>query len=243
MIVNCDMGESWGHWEKGADAQVMPLVDWANIACGGHAGDPDTMARTLALAAGHGVMAGAHPGYPDRRNFGRLKLDWALESLVLEVQAQIGGLQAVASALGMGLNHIKPHGALYLAMMNDDRLLVGLARGVAAVGPSLKFVLQATPERERHAQLLAHTGLELAFEAFADRAYQPNGRLRPRSQEGAVLEDADAVAAHVARLLDGFAETPDGPVPVAAETLCVHGDNPSAPAVLLRIRELIPRLA
>ena len=241
MLINCDMGEGYGPWEKGADEAVMPLIDWANIACGGHAGDPDTMARTLLLAAEHGVRSGAHPGYPDRRNFGRLRLDWPLDSLVLEIQAQIGALQAVAAALGTRLHHVKPHGALYLAMMNDDRLLTRLAEGVAAVDPSLTFVLQATPDRERHAAMLEHTGLVLAFEAFADRAYAADGRLRSRSIRGAVLGDHDAVAKHVAHLLDGFVETPGGTLPVHAETLCVHGDNPSAPEVLRRIRELLPR--
>ena len=243
MLLNCDMGESYGPWEKGADAAVMPLIDWANIACGAHAGDPDTMARTLALAARYGVKAGAHPGYPDRRNFGRLRLDWPIDSLIFEIQAQIGALQAVATALGTPLNHVKPHGALYLAMMTDDRLLKRLAEGVAAVDGSLAFVLQATPDRDRHAKLLEHTGLRLVFEAFADRAYGEDGRLRPRSAEGAVLTDADVVAAHVAGLLQGFVETPAGPVTVTAETLCVHGDNPSALESLRRIRELVPRRA
>ena len=126
-------------------------------------------------------------------------------------------------------------------MMTDDRLLTRLAEGVAAVDGSLAFVLQATPDRDRHAKLLEHTGLKLVFEAFADRAYGEDGRLRPRSAEGAVLTDADAVAAHVTRLLQGFVETPAGPMPVAAETLCVHGDNPSALGALRRIRELVPR--
>ena len=243
MLLNCDMGESYGPWEKGADAAVMPLIDLANIACGGHAGDPDTMARTLELAALHGVRPGAHPGYPDRRNFGRLRLDWPIDSLVLEIQAQIGALQAVATALGVPLYHVKPHGALYLAMMGDDRLLTRLAEGVAAVDDSLAFVLQATPDRDRHEELLEHTQLPLVFEAFADRGYGGDGRLRPRAVEGAVLKDADSVAAHVGRLLQGFVETPAGPLAVAAETLCVHGDNPSAFESLRRIRELIPRPA
>lgn len=238
MLINCDMGESFGPWSKGADAEVMPLVDWANIACGGHAGDPDTMARTLELALKHGVAAGAHPGYPDRRNFGRLPLSWPTPSLVREIQAQIGALAAVASALGSPLNHVKPHGALYLAMMSDDALLVSLAEAVAAVDESFVFVLQATPGRERHEALLAHTGLELAFEAFADRAYGADGRLLPRSEAGAVLCDPDQVAAHVTRLVEGWADTPAGPVAVRARTLCVHGDNPAALALLRRIRAL-----
>lgn len=239
MLINCDMGESYGPWEKGADELVMPLIDQANIACGGHAGDPDTMARTLELAAECGVQAGAHPGYPDRRNFGRLKLEWPLDSLVLEVQAQIGALQAVALAVDVTLRHVKPHGALYLAMMRDDRLLTRLAEGVAAVDSSLAFVLQATPEWERHAAMLKHTRLTLQFEAFADRAYAADGRLQARGTDGAVLSDVDAVADHVSNLVEGFVQTPAGPLAVEAETLCVHGDNPSAVAVLRRIRELV----
>ena len=241
MILNCDMGESYGPWEKGADEAVMPFIDWANIACGAHAGDPVTMARTLRLAADHGVAPGAHPGYPDRRNFGRLRLDWPIDALVLEVQAQIGALGAVAVALGMRLNHVKPHGALYLAMMTDDALLVSLAEGVAAVDDSLAFVLQATPDRHRHAKMLAHTGLTLSFEAFADRAYGSDGRLRPRGLPGAVLSEPDAIASHVRRLADGMVDTPDGPIRIDAQTLCVHGDNPVAPEALRRIRELMPR--
>ena len=162
---------------------------------------------------------------------------------MLEIQAQIGALRAVAAAVGTGLRHVKPHGALYLAMMNDDRLLTRLAEGVAAVDPSLTFVLQATPDRGRHAAMLEHTGLSLAFEAFADRAYAADGRLQSRSLPEAVLTDHGAVARHVANLIDGFAETPAGRLPVEAETLCVHGDNPSAPEALRRIRELVPRRA
>jgi len=241
MLVNCDMGESYGPWEKGDDAGVMPLIDWANVACGGHAGDPDVMARTLELACKHGVKAGAHPGYPDRRNFGRVRLAGPLDSLVREIQAQIGGLQAIAKALGTGLHHVKPHGALYLAMMEDEALLVRLAEAVAAVDPSLVFVLQATPKRERHLDALAHTGLALAFEAFADRAYASDGSLQPRTNPGSVLHDPDLVANHVGDLLRGVVQTPEGPLAIQADTLCVHGDNPGAVASLNRIRDLVPR--
>ena len=241
MLLNCDMGESYGPWEKGDDAAVMPLIDWANIACGGHAGDPDVMVRTLELARDHGVKAGAHPGYPDRRNFGRVPLLGPVDSLVHEVQAQIGALQALARSLDVTLHHVKPHGALYLAMMHDEDLLVRLAEGVSGVDPSLVFVLQATPDRARHVELLAHTNLDLAFEAFADRRYAGDGRLRARAEPGAVLHDPDDVERHVRGLLAGTVDTPDGPLAVEADTLCVHGDNPVAVASLERIRGLSPR--
>lgn len=241
MHLNCDLGESYGPWSKGVDDLVMPLIDWANIACGGHAGDPDIMEATLALAAEHGVRSGAHPGYPDPRNFGRIRLDWPIPRLVREVQAQIGSLQALAGAAGIELHHVKPHGALYNAMMEDDALLVALADGVAAVDSSLVFVLQATPDADRHADALSHTGLALAFEAFADRRYTPGGRLESRSIPGSVITDPDLLMAHVQNLLSGFVETSEGALPVRADTLCVHGDNPSAVEAVRRIRDLIPR--
>ncbi len=241
MHLNCDMGESYGPWKMGNDEAVMPLIDWANIACGGHAGDPDVMARTLALALEHGVRPGAHPGYPDRRNFGRIQMDGPRDSLVREVQAQIGGLQALATVEGATLHHIKPHGALYNAMMRDDELLSALAQAVSVLDPSLVFVLQATPQHEHHKELLASTGLALAFEAFADRRYTTDGRLAARSGVGAVISDPDEVEEHVRTMIDGSVQTPSGSLPLRADTLCVHGDNPSALAAVERVRTLIPR--
>lgn len=241
MYINCDMGESFGPWKKGNDESVMPLIDWANIACGGHAGDPDTMVRTLQLAQEHDVQAGAHPGYPDPRNFGRVKLDWPVRSVVNEIQGQVGRLLALSKANGVSLRHVKPHGALYNTMMADDALLVALAEGVAALDSGLTFVLQATPDRERHQNLLQHTGLALAFEAFADRRYDPDGRLTSRAVEGAVIDDVGEAERHVRSMLEGTVETRGGPLSIQAETLCVHGDNPSALAVVERVRSLLPR--
>lgn len=241
MNLNCDMGESFGPWVKGDDSGVMPFIDWANIACGGHAGDPDTMVATLDLTAQHGVRAGAHPGYPDPRNFGRVVWNGPRDSLLRDVQAQIGGLQALARAHGVPIHHVKPHGALYNTMMADDTLLLGLARAVAAVDDALTFVLQATPKRAVHEQLLAETGLTLAFEAFADRRYAPDGRLESRSVPGSVLTDADIIEDHVRGILSGEVTTSQGALAIQAETLCVHGDNPTALEAVRRIRELIPR--
>lgn len=243
MYLNCDMGEGYGSWSKGDDAAAMPLLDWANIACGGHAGDPDIMARTLDLAVANGVRPGAHPGYPDRRGFGRVRLDMPVDSLVREIQAQIGSLSALAAASGTRLHHVKPHGALYNAMMVDTEILIALAEGVAAIDPTLVFLLQATPDRDAHASALAHTGLSLSFEAFADRRYSPDGRLQSRAEAGAVISDGDDVVAHVSDLLDGRVDTAGGALAIRAETLCVHGDTPGAVELLGRIRRLIPAKA
>ncbi|MFT5142741.1 MAG: UPF0271 protein [Rhodothermales bacterium] len=223
----------------GQDEDVMPLIDWANIACGGHAGDPDTMSRTLGLARKHGVKAGAHPGYPDKRNFGRMRLDMSVDSLVHEVQAQIGALQALATAEGVVLNHVKPHGALYNTMMEDWGLLVRLGQAVAALDDTLIFVLQATPDSERHAMALRNTGLQLAFEAFADRRYRPDGRLQSRAIAGSVLTDPADVEAHARNVMAGFVETETGRLNVRADTICVHGDNPQTLEAIRRIKPLL----
>ncbi len=199
------------------------------------------MARTLALAKEHGVKVGAHPGYPDKRNFGRVRQQVPIESLLNEVQAQIGALMALAQVQGMSLHHVKPHGALYNAMMEDWGLLVRLAQAVAALDPGLIFVLQATPDRERHEMALQNTGLTLAFEAFADRAYRPDGRLQSRAVEGSVLTEPDDVVRHVTRLREGYVHTPEGEIPIRADTLCVHGDNPNTLEAVRRIRALIPQ--
>lgn len=243
MTLNCDLGEGYGPWALGDDEAAMPFLDWANIACGGHAGDPDTMARTLALAQKHGVKAGAHPGYPDRRHFGRLPMQIPVDSLLREVQAQVGALQALARVEGVTLHHVKPHGALYNAMMKDFGLLVRLAQGVAEVDPSLVFVLQATPDRPLHEMALQHTGLTLAFEAFADRRYTPDGRLMPRSELGAVLADAAEIEQHVQGLLQGHVQTSGGPLDLAFDTLCVHGDSPLALSALRVARSLLDAAA
>jgi UPF0271 protein len=240
MYLNCDMGEGFGPWTKGDDEAAMPLIDWANIACGGHAGDPDIMASTIDLALAHGVKPGAHPGYPDRRRFGRTRMDIPLDSLIREVQAQVGSLGTLAAAAGTKLHHVKPHGALYNTMMVDDEIMIALGEGVAAIDPTLIFVLQATPDRAAHTDALAHTGLALAFEAFADRRYSSDGRLQSRSLPGSVITDGDEVVRHVSGLLAGTVHTPDGVLDVDADTLCVHGDTPGAVELLRRVRELIP---
>lgn len=240
MYLNCDMGEGYGDWTKGDDAAAMPFLDWANIACGGHAGDADIMARTIDLALEHGVAVGAHPGYPDRRGFGRVRLEMPRDSIVREVQSQVGALGALATAAGTALHHVKPHGALYNTMMVEEDLMIALAEGIAAIDDSLVFLLQATPDRARLEAALAPTGLSLAFEAFADRRYAADGLLQSRAIPGSVITDPDEVAAHVDGLLAGRVETPGGVLEIEGETLCVHGDTAGAVGLLARIRERVP---
>ena len=233
--INCDMGESYGPWPMGADEQVMPHITSANIACGAHAGDPSVMRRTIRLAKAAGVSVGAHPGFADLQGFGRreMRVDPAeIEDLLL---AQIGALAAIARAEGVPLRHVKAHGALYNMAARDRTLADAIARAVKAFDPSLiMFGLPKSPMID--AGLAA--GLRVAAEAFADRSYEPDGSLTPRSRPGAVIHDTDVVVDRAVRMVrDGVALTPDGrQIPLKADTICVHGDTPGAPELTRRIR-------
>ncbi len=213
--LSCDCGESFGAYQLGDDAALLPLVTSANIACGYHAGDPAVMRRTLRLALEAGVAAGAHPGYPDLQGFGRREMAFTPDEVEGLILYQVGALAALARAEGVELAHVKPHGALYNQAAKDSALARAIARAVKAFNPALILVGLAG------SQLIAagaELGLRAAGEAFPDRAYNADGSLRPRSLPGAVLEDPAQVAANAVRL----AQLP------GVETLCLHGDNPSA---------------
>jgi UPF0271 protein len=232
--INCDMGESFGSWEMGADARVMPHITSANVACGAHAGDPSVMRRTVRLARDAGVAVGAHPGFADLQGFGRreVRMDPAeLEDMLI---AQIGALTAIARAEGVALRHVKAHGALYNMAARDARLAAAVARAVKACDASLvMFGLPASALLDAGRA----AGLRVAAEGFADRSYEPDGSLTPRSQPGAVVHDADAVVARALRMVrDGEVLTADGrAVRLAVQTICVHGDTPGAADLVERI--------
>lgn len=231
------MGESFGPWPMGADAAILPHVTSANVACGFHAGDPLGLAQTVALAARHGVAVGAHPGYPDLVGFGRRALDMRPDELEAAVLYQIGALAALAAAQGVRLTHVKAHGALYNRAAADAAVAAPIVRAVAGAsrGHPLIFVGLAGSLMLDAARA---AGLPVAAEAFADRAYEADGRLRARSQPGAVLADPAQAADQAARIaLEGRVIAYDGtPVPVQADTLCIHGDTPGAPAIAQAVR-------
>lgn len=221
--LNADVGEGL----ETADAAILPLITSANIACGGHAGDLRTMRATVALAVEHGVAIGAHPGYPDREGFGRRAIDISEEALRASLREQLETLAAVATEAGARIAHVKPHGSLYNQAAADPTVARLLAEVVRAWDPDVVLVGLAGS-----ASLAAgrEAGLAVAAEGFADRAYEPDGSLRPRSRAGAMHEDAAVVAAQaVAIARDGQAPLEGGgSVAVAAETLCLHGDEPGA---------------
>ena len=219
---NCDLGEGCGD-----DAAVVPWISSASIACGAHAGNDATMRATLRLCRDHGVAAGAHPGHDDRAHFGRRELALSADELRALLETQLRRISAIAEAEGVRLAHVKPHGALYNLAARDREVADIIAAVVRAFDPSL--VLYGLSASEATAAAEA-AGLRVAHEAFAERAYDADGRLAPRGTPGAVFEGVDAALLQVRTLLhDGVVIARDGTrVPLRAETLCLHGDRPDA---------------
>jgi len=237
MLLNCDLGESTGEDGIDADAAVMPFIDQASIACGFHAGDPLTMQRTLALAAQHSVTVGAHPAYPDREGFGRRSMQLAAEEIAANLLYQVAALDGIARGMGLALSYVKPHGALYHDMMVQTEVRAAILAAVADYHTPVKLMLQSTAEADVHRSEAESAGVQLLFEAFADRRYDDDGSLTPRGQPGAVLEREDMLA-QVAQLREsGSVTSISGHViPLHVDTVCVHGDNPEAVRAIEAIR-------
>lgn len=227
--LNCDMGESFGAWRMGADAEVMPWVSSINVACGFHAGDPLTMQATLDAAAHAGVAVGAHVGLPDLAGFGRRAMAISPRELYALCVVQLGAMEAMARRAGLVSGHVKPHGALYHMLEKGPELAQALVQAVRDVDAGLRVVGFAGGQLCRVAR---DAGLATAHEAFTDRRYGTDARLLPRGARGAVIENIDeAVEQAVALARHGQVSGIDGQViNVQADTLCVHGDRPDAPA-------------
>lgn len=233
--LNADLGEGFGPWEMGDDAAMLGIVTSANVACGGHAGDPETMFRTLTLARERGVTVGAHPGYADREGFGRRVIPMPPDAIGRMVAAQVGALQGVAALAGVPVRYVKPHGAL-ANLAADDRAVAGaIVAAVAALPGNLAILAISGTVLEEVARA---AGIAVFSEVFADRAYLPDGRLVPRSQPGAVLHGAEAVAARLLQFLDtGLMPVEGGDaVPLAVQSVCLHGDTPGAVGMAREIR-------
>lgn len=234
--LNADVGEGrMRSGARGGDPALIPHITSANIACGFHAGDPGVMRATVALAQEHGVAVGAHPGFPDLEGFGRRELQVSPRDVEDFVVYQVGALAAIAGAQGVRLQHVKPHGALFNMAVRDAALADAIARASAVIDRAL--VLFGLPGSE----LLAagwRAGLRTAREGFADRAYQPDGTLVSRQQSGAVIHDPETVVRRAVRMVrEHTLEAIDGTiVPMAIDTICVHGDTPGAADLARRVR-------
>lgn len=236
--LNCDMGESFGAWKLGNDEAILGHVTSANIACGFHAGDPRTMQRTVAAAFERGVRVGAHPGLQDLTGFGRRTIAITAAEAYAIVVYQVGALSGFARVLGGRLDHVKAHGALYNMAAKDPALADAIARAVRDVDAGLVLFGLAGSEMIRAAE---DVGLRAASEVFADRTYQDDGSLSPRGLPGAMIEDPELAVAQVMRMVrEGKVRSLQGnDVPVRAETLCIHGDQPGALAFVTQIRQAL----
>lgn len=233
--LNSDLGESFGSWSMGDDEALVRVVSSANVACGFHAGDPSTIRRTCAAAAAAGVTVGAHVAYRDLAGFGRRFLDVSHAELVDDVVYQIGALAALASAEGADVRYVKPHGALYNAVAGHREQARAVVEAVRVVDPTMPLL---TLPGSVLAQEARAVGLRVVVEAFADRAYRPDGSLVPRRETGAVLHDPEVIARRVVRMaVAGEVEAVDGTVlRVEAESVCVHGDTTGAVEISRRVR-------
>ncbi|MEX2695653.1 LamB/YcsF family protein [Rhizobium mongolense] len=235
--LNSDLGESYGAWGMGDDTAMLALVSSANVACGFHAGDPLGILRTVRAAAEKGVLIGAHVSYPDRVGFGRRDMDVASHELTADVIYQIGALKGIAAAAGVTVGYVKPHGALYNRIARDPNQGQAVIDGIKAVDPSLVLMgLANTPILK----LARDCGLKAVAEAFADRAYTPDGDLVSRREPGAVLHDPQLIARRMLQLAhEGTLEAIDGStIKIDAQSICVHGDSPRAVSIATEIRRV-----
>ena len=238
LDLNCDMGEGFGAWKMGDDKALLDYVTSANIACGFHAGDPGTIHRTVKLALQKGVAVGAHPSLPDLLGFGRRRMNVSATEAYDMVLFQIGAVAGFATACGGRLAHVKPHGALYNMAAKDRPLAQAIAQAVKDFDPRLVLFGLSGSELVRAGE---QAGLKTASEVFADRTYQRDGSLTPRTQADAMIHDGEASIVQVKRMIEeGKVKSLDGPdVVVRADTLCIHGDEPNAVDFAKRIRRVL----
>ncbi|MBO0980715.1 LamB/YcsF family protein [Microbacterium sp. SD291] len=238
--LNSDLGENVPDRIVGDDAAMLEIVTSANVSCGFHAGSPEGIRDTLAAAVRNGVVIGAHPGYRDYENFGRTNVEIDSATLQAHVEYQLGALAGLAGAVGGSIAYVKPHGALYNTIARDERQAADVVAAIRAIDPRLVLLGLAGGVVLEVAE---RAGLQVAAEAFADRAYQPDGQLVSRTQEGAVLHDPAAVAERMVRLAEeGVIRAVDGTdVRVEAQSICVHGDSPGSVAMAAETKRMLQR--
>lgn len=230
------MGESFGAWRMGRDAELMDYVSSINIACGFHAGDPTIIAETIKTAIKKGVSVGAHPSYPDLQGFGRREMALSPEEVFDIVLYQIAAVKGICEAYGIKLHHVKPHGALYNRAAKDPALAKAIVKAVKTLDKNLVFYGLAGSHLISEAEKI---GLKTASEVFADRTYQPDGTLTPRTEPGALIENAERAVAQVLEMVKDQTVTAVGgeKISIKADTVCIHGDTPQAPEFARTIRE------
>ncbi len=234
--LNSDLGESFGPWKMGSDGEMLAIVRSANVACGFHASDPTVMAETARLAVKNGVSIGAHPGFPDLQGFGRRVMRFTNAEIEMMIAYQIGALVGVAAAVGGKVTHVKPHGMMSNMAAEDESMATAIARASKAVDPGLIFLAQANTALSRAGR---KTGLRVAEEVFADRTYTDAGLLTPRREPNAMIHDTAQAVEHVKRMIaeQALFSLSGKRIPCQVDSICVHGDEPTAVATARGVRE------
>ncbi|MGQ8363843.1 5-oxoprolinase subunit PxpA [Glaciecola sp. 1036] len=240
MKLNADLGESYGNWQHNHDADIMPYIDMANVACGYHAGDALTMQKTIELAKLYGVVIGAHPSYPDLQGFGRRSMRIPAQELGAMLHAQLATLDGMAKCQQTQIGYVKPHGALYNDMMRNLDIFEDVVAAMASFYVRLPLMIQALADREPYQEIANKYQIELLFEAFADRRYTDRGFLQARSFPNSVLNNEQTLEQAVMLITEGQVLTDAGThIMLKADTICVHGDNPEALSVVQKIRQML----
>lgn len=241
LLLNCDLGETDRITEQSIEHKMMPYIDMANIACGFHAGNTQVMKACIELALEHGVKIGAHPSYPDRENFGRVSMALNTADIADLMYQQLRTIDAVADDCGTALDYVKPHGALYNDMMVSDAVFEGVLQAVKLLNPDLPVMVMATPQNHLFAARAESMGVQLIFEAFADRRYTDQGLLESRLNDGAVYSSEVDILTQVNSIVASQTViTATGrELVIKANTLCVHGDNEYSVALIEKIRSSI----
>lgn len=234
--LNSDLGESFGPWTMGDDAAMLSIVTSANVACGGHASDPETMFRTLELARDNGVNVGAHPGFNDREGFGRRVIPMSSAEIGRMCAAQIGALMGIAAQVDVPVTHVKPHGALGNLAARDRNVADAIVAAVQKIDPKLAILAISGTQCEQAARA---AGTPVFSEIFADRGYLSSGQLVPRTQKGAMIHNPKLATDRLLAFLNsGLMPVVDGdPIPLDAHSICVHGDGNNAVEMARQIRE------
>ncbi len=238
--INCDLGESYGRFKIGRDAEILPMISSCNIACGFHGGDPLTIDETIDIALMHNVRIGAHPGFPDLPGFGRREMNIAPDELKALVRYQVGALKSMVESKGGALAYVKPHGALYNMAFHNEFMAAVIIDAVRSFGPDLAVMGMPGSELQR---IAGQSDIEFIIEAFADRRYNMAGGLVPRSVTGSVLEDVDDVVEQVLSIArDQTVMTMQNVViPMHAQSICIHGDGRNAFQVVQLINDALKR--
>jgi UPF0271 protein len=238
--LNCDMGESFGHWTDEADEAILPFITSANIACGFHAGDPHIMRKSVALAAVHKVAIGAHPALPDLVGFGRRAMAVTPDEVKDYLCYQIGALREFCRAVGLDLQHVKPHGALYHMADQDEAIAQAIGDTIQSTGKQMILITMAGSRYDAHCRKI---GCRVAAEGFADRAYNRTGSLVPRTWPGALITDPEQAAAQAVKIaLEEKVVSVDGvEIALVVQTICCHSDTPGAPEIVRAVREALEK--